>query len=577
MSELSELEELASRYPSDMSARALHKKLSQSDVAEVSVVSTFTIDTLVPTLTSELARRGVFRKTIVLPFASVIPSLLEKSGALQKAAEAIVFVHLEGLVGSSVFARASAKKNVDELIAALRTFLSAYEGTLWVGLCPPLFSHRRTDPEPDGRLLAWHETNLRLLELGAEQPKLRLVECRGGRSSFDPRMNAMARIPYSAEALADWATALARSIAAQSRPPKKVLVLDCDGVLWGGVVGEDGAQGIALDDSPHGRAHLAVQEEALALYERGVMLALCSKNDAEDVWRVFDERNDMRLMRNHIACARINWLAKSENLAAIAEELNVGIDSLVLLDDNPAEIAEVEANAPEVMAVHRVSDIEDAAGQLAELECFDSGGVKTQEDGQRTEMILAQRERATAALHVSPEEFLVGLELVAFTETMRPETEQRVLQLLQKTNQFNLTTRRHGKKELRELLERPGWVCHTVEVADRFGGYGLTALAISGPQDGAIWIDSFLLSCRVMGRGVEQGMLFLVSEQCRSHDLHEICCPFIPTPKNHPSASFLEDSGFTPSGNGIHSIGGQALEKLVWPSHIERKRRGGHD
>ena len=226
----------------------------------------------------------------------------------------------------------------------------------------------------------------------------------------------LARLPFSETGLEAISLELARSIAASLRTPRKVLALDCDGVLWGGVVGEDGVEGVKIGEDPIGRAHKNLQRFVRSLKARGLFLALCSKNNEEDVHSVFDDREEMELSLEDVAVETINWDPKSQNLRRISKALNVGVDSIVFLDDDPAEIAEVRAHLPEVATLLLPKDISQAVEFLANQECFDRNAI-TDEDLGRTAMIRAEKSRAIATN--SPEgqpnleDFLAELELVA--------------------------------------------------------------------------------------------------------------------------------------------------------------------
>ena len=287
-----------------------------------------------------------------------------------------------------------------------------------------------------------------------------------------------------------------------------MVVLDCDNTLWKGVVGEEGVTGIAIPP-----AWMALQRFMVELAGQGFLLCLCSKNDEADVLEVFDRRPDMVLKREHLVSWRINWQPKSQNIRRLAQELNLGLDSFIFLDDNPVECAEVRAGCPEVLTLRLPID-GDIEGFLRHVWAFDRLRV-TSEDRQRTAMYKQEAERARFQKQAPTiDEFLAGLDLRITISEPAPEQVDRVAQLTQRTNQFNFTTVRRNDGEIRRLGES-GLECRAVEVSDRFGDYGLVGVMIFGARGEALEVDTFLLSCRVLGRGVEHRMLNELGEIAR--------------------------------------------------------------
>jgi FkbH-like protein len=349
-------------------------------------------------------------------------------------------------------------------------------------------------------------------------------------------------------------------------PARKVLVIDCDNTLWGGVVGEDGAFGVELGEDAPGNAYVQLQHYALALRERGILLALVSKNDEADVWEVFDKNSRMVLKREHIAAAQINWMAKSVNLRQIAKDLNLGMESLVLIDDNAAECAEVRANAPEVLTIHLDGDPA-CAVRLIEDSCAFDQLTLTREDIQRAEMYAQERKREVLRAGVKTmEEYLAGLGLVVRITRVSEEHVGRVTQLTNKTNQFNMTTRRRTEAEVRALLLDPQWHLFNVFVTDRFGDYGLTGVVFCVDRKEAWEIDTLLMSCRVLGRGVESALAAVLLEQAETRGKKMLRARFIPTAKNDMATSYYPAHGFTHVGDGVYVR--PTDQPLPVPSHI---------
>lgn len=350
---------------------------------------------------------------------------------------------------------------------------------------------------------------------------------------YDPQRDKLGHIPYTPLFFTALGTLLARKIFAIKSAPHKVIVLDCDNTLWKGVVGEEGVTGIQIPP-----AWKALQEFMVAQQQAGMLLCLCSKNVEQDVLEVFQQRSDMPLKLENIVSWRINWLPKSENIRSLAEELNLGLDSFIFIDDNPVECAEMRANCPDVLTL-QLPGADDIPRFLQHVWAFDHLKV-TAEDRQRTNLYKQNVERERfqkQALTIA--DFLAGLELKIDISAPTPDQIERVAQLTQRTNQFNFTTRRRSEGEIQQLAQA-GLECCVVEVSDRFGDYGLVGVMIVGTEADALTIDTFLLSCRVLGRGVEHAMLIHLAKMAQQRNLSWVKIPLIPTKKNLPALNFLE-------------------------------------
>ena len=348
----------------------------------------------------------------------------------------------------------------------------------------------------------------------------------------DPVADKLAHIPYTDDWFGALAIVVARQVHMRKVAAHKVLVLDCDNTIWRGVVGEDGVAGIVLDEG-----FLAVQDFAIAAEAKGVLVCLASKNAETDVMRVFDERPDMRLARRHVVAHRINWELKSANLRALARELNLGLDSFVFLDDNPVECGLMQEMLPEVVTLQLASP-DSAAALLANLWTFDKASV-TQEDQRRTEMYRQNAEREqleSSAADIGA--FLESLQLKIAVTPPGEDDWPRVSQLTQRTNQFNFTTRRRSEPEMRALGD--GTTVLAVRVSDRFGDYGLVGLVIAVDAADAIEVDTLLLSCRVLGRGVEHEMLASLGRLALARGKSSVRLHLIRTAKNEPALAFAD-------------------------------------
>lgn len=367
----------------------------------------------------------------------------------------------------------------------------------------------------------------------------------GKRNVTDPRMWFLARIGIGEGVLSALTAEYMRCIKAAKGRARKCLVLDLDNTLWGGVVGEDGPTGIALGQEAPGNAFVAFQEAILSLYKRGIILAINSKNNEADALEVLEHHPDMVLRPHHFAAMRINWQDKAANLRDIAAELNIGLDSLVFMDDNPAECALVRSRLPEVLTIHLPNDPALYRSTLLDLTDFDSLAL-TEEDRMRGQLYAQRRERQSwEAGHAGNlDDYLGELEMVVEVAPADDFAIPRVAQLIGKTNQFNLTTRRHTETAVRSFAGSDDSLVYSVRASDRFGEHGLVGAAILR-ANGDIWeVDTLLLSCRVLGRGVETAILSALVSAAREGGAHLLRGLFIPTAKNAPARDFYSRHGF---------------------------------
>ena len=329
----------------------------------------------------------------------------------------------------------------------------------------------------------------------------------------------------------------------------KCIVLDLDNTLWGGVLGEDGPDGIAIGPGYPGREYLDLQRQLLELQRQGILLALCSKNNLREVLPVLRDHPGMLLREQHLAAWRVNWDDKATNLRALALELNLSLGHMLFLDDSPHERAWVRSQIPELLVPDLPEDPARWADWIATLPSL-TVLQRTAEDTRRTEQYREQRAREEFRQSTgSMENFLRGLGLRVTIDTVRDGTFPRVVQLLAKTNQFNLTTRRHDEVTLRRRVAE-GWKVYTMHVTDTFGDFGLTGVAIAVPDGDAWHLDSFLMSCRVIGKSVETALLARIAADARGAGARTLTAEFIDSGRNEPARSFLGDHGFTPRTDG---------------------------
>lgn len=355
-------------------------------------------------------------------------------------------------------------------------------------------------------------------------------------------------------------------------------MVDLDNTLWGGVIGEDGMQGIKLSAEYPGAAYQALQRVMLDLARRGILLAVCSKNNLEDAMEAIETHPGMLLRSKNFAAMRINWTDKAQNLREIAAELNIGIDSLAFMDDNPVEQEQVRAALPEVTVIDMPADPVDYATALRECPAFERLTLSA-EDQQRTSFYVAERERSQAEqTFQTKEDFYRYLEQEAEISPVLPATLARISQLTQKTNQFNLTTRRYSEPQIAEMAAKPDWQVLSIRVRDRFGDHGLVGVAITRDEKETCEIDAFLLSCRVIGRTVETALLSYLAQSAAARGRQRLSGWFFPTKKNAPAKEFYSQHGFQlHTQNGQGSLWELDLKQhpIPWPEWIKLNKIDG--
>ena len=325
---------------------------------------------------------------------------------------------------------------------------------------------------------------------------------------------------------------------------KKCIVLDLDNTLWGGVVGEDGFEGIKLGPTPEGRPFLELQRYLLSLFHRGVILAINSKNNFDDAIKVIKEHPDMILKEQHFATMQINWNDKISNMKAISAALNIGMESLVFIDDDKLNREMVKGALPEVLVVDLPDDTSCYLKTLMEIDSFNTLHL-TDEDRKKGEMYAAQKRRHEV-MKVSTDitEYLKKLEIVVKIEKANPFTIPRISQLTQKTNQFNMTTKRYLDEDIKQFTISNNFLVISIKVEDRFGDNGITGVVIVEKECEKWRIDTFLLSCRVLGRKVDEVLLAYIIEQARKGDAKTLIGVFVHTKKNIPAKEFYKNNGF---------------------------------
>ena len=374
---------------------------------------------------------------------------------------------------------------------------------------------------------------------------------------LDRYADELGKVPYAPELFAALATQIARSSFLLLAPPRKVIVTDLDNTLWTGVCGEDGPMGVSV--SP---ARRRLQDALLEQRGRGVLLGVASRNNEDDALEVFTRRTDMPLQRGHFTCFSASWGRKSFAIRNMARELGLGLDAFVFLDDDPVQCAEVSAELPDVLVLQVPADESTIPGWLDHLWVLDARRV-TDEDRHRAARYAEEAAREEARGHAGTlGDFIERLGLEIQIEELSDRDVARVAQLTQRTNQFNTTTIRRTEAEVASL-SASGATCLTARVKDRFGDYGLVGAVVLRDAGDALEIESFLLSCRALGRGVEHAIVARVGALALSRGKGRVTFAFAPTAKNRPAADFLNAAAPARAGTE-HSLDAQSAASLTF-------------
>ncbi|MFB3778465.1 MAG: HAD-IIIC family phosphatase [Bryobacteraceae bacterium] len=511
----------------------------------IAISATFTAEPLREALTFWMGRLGLDLPVRFAPYNQVFQQLLDHSSLLaqNRGGVNVVLLRVEDWMRfreTSSDSLESLEGDARHLVSCLRSAAEWLASPTFVSVspCSPAFLALPGAQDVVGRITSLIESGLRGLGSMYWLPTSELDALYPVDRKHDPHGDELGHVPYTSEYFTALATLLARKAHALRMIPYKVVALDCDDTLWSGICGEDGPEGVVID--PPRRA---LQEFMVAQHDAGMLLCISSKNNMEDVLETFRVHPEMPLRLDHFVARRINWTAKSASLASLADELQLGLDSFIFIDDNPQECGEVQARRPEVLTLPLPPDPEEIPEFLRHVWAFDRLQV-TDEDRQRSALYSQRIERARLEKQAKTlEEFISSLQLQVRIEAVKPEQLPRVAQLTQRTNQMNFTTLRRTEAEIAALLHSGSAECLTVEVSDRFGSYGLTGVAIFRTGADTLSVDTFLLSCRVLGRGVEHLLLKKLGEIAMERGLQRLEVPFVPAPRNHPALMFLESVG----------------------------------
>ena len=533
----------------------------------VGVLATFNVSLFPTYLNEALSRYGLHSETFLGEHGQIAQQILDPTSPLYTAApeNLLIIPAVEDML-TPLFTRPGALSEgeveslINDQIAELAGLLEAVLEQLPSTTC--YLVTFGSESAPMEHILGAHSFSrgqaaverwmTSIKGLASKSPRVVVVDwdwhVRSGRLAnySDERLWYLGRMRLNPVGLAGLAELVARHVSAYRGLARKVAVVDLDNTVWGGVVGEVGLKGLELGPEGIGLAYQDFQRELVKLHDAGVVLAVCSKNNLEDAWDVFDQHSGMILQKEHIAAHRINWQDKATNLVELSEELGLGLDSFLLLDDSPVERAWVQTALPEVLAP-----------DLPEDPCYRPGFLRDAAFFQRINLTDADLRRARTykeqALRndlrqglASLDEFLASLDQNVTIIPVEQGSLGRAAQMCQRTNQFNLTSPRYTVSDMESLISDGSIEAYTLAVSDRFGDSGVTGLAILRFQEDEAIVDTFLLSCRVLGRKVEDVFLGFLTERARQRSASRLIGSFLPTAKNKQVENFYPDRGFSP-------------------------------
>lgn len=533
--------------------------------AKIAILRSFTVEPMVPLLRAAAYAGGIDLTVQLGDFNAYTQEILSAgSGPLQSQPDIVILavqtrdIAPELWPDTGSFEPGTGPAIADRVIETFRGLVASFRQNSQASLI--LHNLEQPDiPGPgvldtqrdDGETAAIARINSALREIAAGHRGVYVLDYDGlvaryGRKNWrDEKKWLTVRLPIRANCLGALPAEWLRYIFPLAGKIAKVLAVDLDNTLWGGVIGEDGMAGIKLSGEHPGASFQAVQRAMLDLHRRGILLAVVSKNNHDDALEAIEQHSGMLVRTEHFAAFRINWEDKAQNLRDLAAELNLGLDSIAFLDDNPVERQRVREAAPEVMVIEPGEDPADFARAIREFPAFERLNL-SEEDRKRGEFYAADRQRAELeTVSTSKEDFYRSLRQKAELAPVNASSLARVAQLTQKTNQFNLTTRRYTEQEIAALGARTGWQALSIRVRDRYCDNGLVGVAITHDRDSVCEIDTFLLSCRVIGRTVETALLAYLADQARVRGCVRLEGWFLPTKKNAPAREFYSSHGFT--------------------------------
>ncbi|MBU0689905.1 MAG: HAD-IIIC family phosphatase [Gammaproteobacteria bacterium] len=527
------------------------------------ILSNTTFDLLADYLPAAAARHGVALDVLLAPYDQVVQQAVDPGSAINtgRLDACLIAVDHRWLKLDRPCLASDPREQVEAAIEQLRMVVRSISGgggipvILQLVPSPPQSLFGNYDGQVAGTVRSMLGIANELISSLAKDTGSFILDARALAESvgtdhwFNPSQWVSYKFPFSSECFPIYADNLGRLLGAIRGKARKCLVLDLDNTIWGGAIGDDGIEGIVLaEGSSKGEAFLSVQRAALELRERGIILAVCSKNNEDVARSAFREHREMLLKEEHVAAFRANWTDKASNLEAIAQQLNIGLDALVLLDDNPVEREFVRRTLPMVAVPELPTDPSWFSWYLSSAGYFEAAAYSAEDQGRAGFYSADTRRNTEMTKAANLEDYLLALDMSLAVAPFDHKGRQRIAQLINKTNQFNLTTRRYTEAEIAAMENGAAAFTLQARLHDKFGDLGMIGVLIckSHGQDEAAWeIDTWLMSCRVLGRKIEEAMLAHLVRMARESGVAKLIGTYVPSQKNGMVQNHYGNLGFS--------------------------------
>lgn len=555
---------------------------------KIAILSNITLDLLAPSLEEELDELGLSTSFYIAGYNQYTQEILDPNSLYYafKPNITILFIDAEELykdILSSPFEFNNEEKRElindrsDEIIKlADKAQQTLPQNVMLLNtiISPPLTITGALDYNSEFSIKElFHLYNQKLSDFSRNAPNIFLVNYAslvthyGYKNLTDDRLKYLARMTFDKKGLQHLAHFYAGYIRTIKGLIKKCIIVDLDNTLWGGIIGEDGIEGIILGEDGTGRAYRDFQRELLNLTHKGIILAIASKNNYDDIKELFEKHPFMLLKEKDFVTARINWKDKVTNINEIVQELNIGPDTIVFIDDNPVERMLVRKELPAILTPDMPTDPCYLRSWILELSntLFSKIAI-TEEDRKRTQIYTAQTKRSRLRkTSNSLDDFYRSLNMKAIIKTNDTTMTPRIAQLTHRTNQFNLTTKRYSEADIKHFMSDPSHRVYSVELIDKFGSNGIIGVLILQKQSQSQWrADAFLLSCRVIGRTLEYAFLWYVIEELKKLNCKSVLGEYLPTEKNMLVKDLYFKLGFKRTSGTVN--------KTLWKFEIDKNK-----
>jgi FkbH-like protein len=531
--------------------KELEVELIKYSPYKISILSNITLNQIKEILECSIRERGVNAKVDFGDYDNIV----QDSKNFSSSDCVIVFFEIDNIADNFGYKiELMSNEQIDSIEMKIKTSINfilsnlSKTSTVFFNLFSSLFDESSIQKESQLTSLAKRlnqflvenaPTNLHLINTN------QIKAIGSNRKSLDYRFYNSAKSPYTVEFFKNYSNFVTPVIAALNGKAKKILIFDCDNTLWRGIIGEDGLDGIDMSGKGDGSYFREVQYLVKILQRRGVLIGLCSKNNVHDVDKVLQHHEDMVLRDEDISIKKINWNDKADNLVNIAKELNVGLDSIVFVDDSDFEINNIRQRLPDIETIKVPEKIFQYPSLIRKMSSLFYQESSTDEDLSKASMYRHEQERQESKSSFNNmTEYLQSLKLELNVFIDSKSSFSRIAQLTQKTNQFNLTTKRYSEEDVKKFINNESFSVYTFELADSFGSYGLTGLSIINLKENNAYIDTFLMSCRVIGRNVEINFADYIIMQLKDKGIKKIYASYIKTNKNSQVDNFWERINF---------------------------------